>query len=72
MVTDTDDWINVRDAPERVLRSRATVYRWIKEGRVRTIRPGRGLWVNVPDLLAAESATRADKGRPRGTRHRGA
>lgn len=45
-------------APERVNRSKATIYRWVKEGRVTTIRPLRALWLSVPDLLKAERDTR--------------
>lgn len=48
------DWILTTDAPARVNRSKRTIYRWIDEGRVRTWRPGRKLWLNLPDLLDCE------------------
>lgn len=52
-----EDWIQVHKAPERVGRSKRTVYRWIKDGRVRTIRPLRVLWLNLEDLLRVERET---------------
>lgn len=60
-----DDWVTVDQAAERVGRSRSTVYRWIGEGTVRTMRPMRTLWVNVPDLLVAERDATSRIGRPR-------
>lgn len=47
----------MKDAPGRVDRSVSTVYRWLAEGRIRTIRPGRVLWLNLADLLVADSET---------------
>lgn len=52
----SSDWILASDAPARVNRSRATVYAWLAEGNIRTWRPGRKLWVNIPDLLEVERA----------------
>ena len=52
-----EDWILLADAPERIGRSRSTVYRWIDEGRIRTMRPLAKLWVSVPDLIQADKET---------------
>ena len=59
------DWIPIRDAPERVGKSTATVYRWIDDptNEIRTMRPGQLVWVNIPDLLRVEAAKRP--GRPK-------
>jgi len=57
-----DDWVTVAQAMERTMRSRPTIYRWIASGKVRTMRPGRALWLSVPDLIQVE---RELPGRPR-------
>lgn len=53
------DWILATDAPARVGRSRATIYAWLAEGNIRTWRPGRKLWLNLPDLLDVERSKTA-------------
>lgn len=58
-----EDWVTMEQALERVQRSRSTVYQWVQDGRVSTMRPGRVLWLNLPDLIRAEFATRP--GRPK-------
>jgi excisionase family DNA binding protein len=58
-----DDWVTVRQAEERVHRSRRTIYQWVQDGKIRTMRPMRALWLNVEDLLRVEAETRP--GRPR-------
>lgn len=45
----------MKDAPERTGRNRSTIYKWVTAGRIRTMRPGRDLWLFLPDLLDAES-----------------
>lgn len=52
-----DHLVKLKDAPARVGRSRATIYRWIKEGRVKVLRPGRDKYVFVADLTRAEQET---------------
>lgn len=32
-----------------------TIWRWVKSGKVKTMRPGRVLWLYLPDLLRLES-----------------
>lgn len=49
-----DHWIPADEAPERINRSRRTIYRWIADGQIRTLRPGRSLWLNVPDLIRVD------------------
>lgn len=51
-------WLTIQEAQQRVHRSRATIYRWVKEGRVRTWRPLMKQLLNTEDLLQAESDTR--------------
>src|SRR6185312_9518053 len=60
-----DDWVTVEQAAQRVNRSRPTIYRWVADGKVATFRPGRMLWLSLPDLLEAERAARP--GRPPST-----
>ena len=57
VLTGSAAWMRAQDAPDRVGRSRRTVYRWIAEGKVRSWRPGRDLMVHVGDLLDVEKAT---------------
>lgn len=52
-----DHLVKLRDAPARVGRSRATIYRWIKEGRVKVLHPGREKYLFVADLMRAEQET---------------
>ena len=47
----------LKDAPERVGRSKATIYRWIAEGRIKVIRPTRDKYVFTHELLQAERDT---------------
>jgi excisionase family DNA binding protein len=49
-----DRWVVMSDAPERIGRNRSTIYKWVKAGKIRTMRPGRALWLYLPDLLSAE------------------
>ena len=58
-----DDWVTIKQAMARVGRSRSTIYQWIETGKVRTMRPLRVVWVNLPDLLTADATTRP--GRPK-------
>jgi hypothetical protein len=58
-----DDWVTIKQAMARVRRSRSTIYGWIDAGSVRTMRPLRVLWVNLPDLIRVEAETKP--GRPR-------
>lgn len=54
VVYETSKWILAQDAPARVNRGRSTIYKWVKAGRIRTMRPGRALWLYLPDLLKAD------------------
>lgn len=57
------DWVSVAEAAERAHRSKRRIYDWIADGLVRTMRPGRRLWVNLPDVLKVEGEQKI--GRPR-------
>lgn len=58
-----DDWVLMKQAHERIGCARSTVYKWVKAGKVRKYRPGKELWLYLPDLLAAEAeATRGVSG----------
>lgn len=50
---------------ERVGRSRGTIYRWVREGKIQTMQPMRAVYLNVEDLLRAEASMKP--GRPRKT-----
>lgn len=50
-----DQWVMMKRAPEKVGCARSTIYKWVKEGKVRSMRPGRELWLYLPDLLKAEA-----------------
>lgn len=59
----SDDWVSVAEAARRSRRSKRTVYEWIAEGAVKTMRPARLLWVYLPDVLRMEASKKP--GRPR-------
>lgn len=52
----SDNWVSVEEAARRAHRSKRRVYEWISEGLVKTWRPGRKLWVSLPDVLRVEAA----------------
>ena len=54
----SNDWLQLADAEELVGRARRTIYRWVRENRVRTIRPYRHRYFNRQDLIDTERDTR--------------
>lgn len=56
-------WIKVEEAPEEYGRTSRTIRQWVKDGKVRTMRPRFQLWLYRPDLAACEAAT-ANRRRP--------
>ncbi len=50
-----DDWLSLSEACEFTGRARRTIYRWLSEGRIRTIRPSRTLYLNRDDLATLEA-----------------
>lgn len=50
-----DQWITVAGACKRFGRAARTIYEWIAEGNIDTIRPARTMWVNVQQLAEKES-----------------
>ena len=57
-----DDWVQLDDAMRITGKSKPTVYRWVAEDKVRTVKPGLVTWFNLSDLRAAKKSTR--RGRP--------
>lgn len=55
-------WLTVAEAAVRVNRSIDTIYRWARESQLLTIVEGH---VSERQLLAADAAKRARRGRPR-------
>lgn len=53
-----DHFVTIEDAGPRVGKSKHTIYRWIREGRLKVMRVNRTKWISVPDLLQAELDTR--------------
>lgn len=53
-----NDWLTIDDAEQAVGRSRKTIYRWVRDGKVRTIRPWRVRYFNRADLITVERDTR--------------
>lgn len=53
------NWVLAKVAPALMRRPKSTVYRWVEDGRVRTMRPMHELWLFIPDLR------RIDKDTPR-------
>lgn len=53
-----DYFIKLEDAGPRVQKSKHTIYRWIREGRIKVMRIDGVKWLSTPDLLAAERDTR--------------
>jgi excisionase family DNA binding protein len=58
-------WITVEQAAILVGRTRATVYVWIKQGRLPTVRPDRITMVRRRDVVQLEAVIKM--GRPEGT-----
>lgn len=52
---ESERWIMMKDAHEKVGCARSTIYKWVKGGKVRSMRPGKELWLYIPDLLKAEA-----------------
>lgn len=50
-----DQWIMMKSAPEKIGCARSTIYKWVKQGKVRSMRPGKELWLYLPDLRKAEA-----------------
>lgn len=59
-----DCWIKREDAPAEYGRTERTIRQWVKDGKVRTMRPRFQLWLYRPDLAACEAAS-ANRRRPR-------
>lgn len=53
-----DHFVKLEDAGGRVGKSRHTIYRWIRQGRIKVMRIDGAKWLSVPDLLKAELDTR--------------
>ena len=53
-----DHFVKLEDAGERVGKSQDTIYRWIRDNRVKVMRINGVKWLSVPDLLQAELDTR--------------
>ena len=53
-----DHFVKLENAGERVGKSRHTIYRWIRQGRIKVMRIDGAKWLSVPDLLKAELDTR--------------
>ena len=51
------EWVIAKDAPAMLSRPRATVYRWVEQGHVRTMRPLHEMWLYVPDLMDMDVKT---------------
>ena len=51
------DWISIDEAEELVGRARRTIYRWVRDGKVRTMRPRVHRYFNRADLIATERDT---------------
>lgn len=60
-----DDWIRVDEAPDRIGRHKATIYRWLADPDVtiRRMRPGKVLWLYLPDLLKVDAESIRGRGR---------
>lgn len=53
-----DHFVKLDNAGDRVGKSKHTVYRWIRQGRIKVMRIDGEKWLSVPDLLKAELDTR--------------
>lgn len=52
-----DDWVMLKDAPERLNRPKSMVYKWVQSGQVETIRPLHERWCLLADLLRLDAET---------------
>ena len=59
----SDYWIKREDAPAAYGRTERTIRQWVKDGKVRTMRPMFQLYLYRPDLAKCEAAT-ANRRRP--------
>lgn len=57
-----DEWTQLDEAMKITGRSKFTIYRWVRQGIVRAVRPADVLWFNIADLRTAKRNT---PGRPR-------
>lgn len=48
-------WVTVDEAMEITGRGKTSIYNWVRDGKVRTIRPKRALWLNLSDVRKAEA-----------------
>ena len=55
-------WVSVAEAAKITGRTKKTIYQWVSDGDVRTMRPMRALWLNLSDIRRAEKKR---PGRPR-------
>ena len=58
-----DDWVQLEQAMQTTGKSKPTIYRWVADGKVRMLKPGKVAWFNLSDLRRARSETM--RGRPR-------
>lgn len=67
-MSELDDWVQIDDAPQRIGRARSTIYGWLADPRVtiRQMRPGRVLWLHLPDLLRVDAESIRKRGRHAG------
>jgi maltose-binding protein MalE len=47
---DPEMWVKLSEAPDVVHRSKQTIYRWVSEGHIATMRPTAETWLFLPDL----------------------
>lgn len=53
-----DEWVQLDEAVTISGRSKPTLYRWIKNGRVRSLKPWSVIWIHKGDLKEAGEDTR--------------
>lgn len=62
-----NQWILAKEAPAYFNRPKRTVYRWIEDKKVRTMRPLHETWAFLPDLARADRETPRRRRKPRDT-----
>ena len=55
--SDGTTWVLAKSAPGILMRPKSTVYRWVEDGKVRTMRPMHELWLYMPDLRSVDKDT---------------
>ncbi len=67
-VAGSKGWIMMKEAPAFLNRPQRTVYKWVADQEVRTMRPLHERWLNLDDLRRMDAKTPRRRSRQRNAR----